>query len=38
MTAFGEEEAQPTGSSQLDSTPSSTDAMPGMGIQIQRTR
>ena len=34
----GEKEAQPAGSSQLASTPSSADAMPGLGIQLWRTR
>ena len=38
MSAFGEEEAQPTGSFQLTSAPSSADAMPGVGIQVRRTR
>ena len=32
MSASGEEEAQPAGSFQLASAPSSTDAMPGVGI------
>ena len=38
VLASGEEVAQPTGLSQLASAPSSTDAMPGVGIQVQRTR
>ena len=38
MSAFGEEEAQLAGSSQLASAPSSVDAMPGVGIQVWRTR
>ena len=38
MSAFGEEVAQPAGSSQLASAPSSADAMPGVGIQVRRTR
>ena len=32
VSASGEEEAQPTRSSQLASAPSSADAMPGVGI------
>ena len=32
--ASGEEEAQPTGSSQLAFAPSSSNAMPGVGIQV----
>ena len=38
MTASREEEAQPVGSSQLASAPSSTDAMPGVKILVQRTQ
>ena len=38
VSTSGEEEAQPTGSSQLASAPSSADAMSGMGIQVRRTR
>ena len=38
VTASGEEVAQPAGSSQLASVPSSADAMTGVGIQVQRTR
>ena len=38
VSASGEEDAQPAGSSQLASTPSSADAMPGMGIQVWRTQ
>ena len=37
LSASGEEVAQPAGSSQLASAPSSADAMPGMGIQVRRT-
>ena len=37
VSASGEEEAQPAGSSQLASTPSSANAMPGVGIQVRRT-
>ena len=38
MTASGEKEAQPAGSSQLASAPSSADAMPDVGIQVRRTQ
>ena len=38
VSASREEEAQPAGSSQLAFAPSSTDAMPGVGIQVQRTQ
>ena len=38
VLASGEEVAQPTGSSQLASTPSSADAMAGVGIQVWRIR
>ena len=38
VSASGEDEAQPTGSSQLASAPSSADAMRSMGIQVRRTR
>ena len=38
VLASGEEVAQPAGSSQLASVPSSADAMPGVGIQVRRTR
>ena len=38
ISASGEEVAQPAGSSQLASAPSSTDAMPDVGIQVRRTR
>ena len=38
VMAFGKEEAQSAGSFQLASAPSSTDAMPGVGIQVWRTR
>ena len=38
LTMSGEVQAQPLGSSQIARAPSSSDAMPGMGIQVQRTR
>ena len=38
MSAFEEDEAQPAGSSQLASTPSSANAMPDVGILVRRTR
>ena len=38
MSASGEEKAQPAGSSQLASAPSSADTMTGVGIQVRRTR
>ena len=38
ILASREEVAQPAGSSQLASAPSSADAMAGVGIQIRRTR
>ena len=38
MKASREEEAQPTGSAQLALTPSSSDAIPGVEIKIQRTQ
>ena len=38
VLASGEEVAQPAGSSQLASAPSSADAMAGVGIQVRRTR
>ena len=38
VLASREEVAQPAGSSQLASVPSSTNAMPGKGIQVRRTR
>ena len=38
VSAFGKEEAQPAGSSLLASTPSSANAMLGVGIQVRRTR
>ena len=37
VTTFGKEKAQPTGSSHLAFAPSSTVAMLGVGIQVQRT-
>ena len=37
MTASGKEEAQPAGSSQLASAPSSADVMSSVGIQVRRT-
>ena len=38
VSASGEEVAQLAGSSQLASAPSFADAMPGVGIQVRRTR
>ena len=38
VSASGEEEVQPAGSSQLASAPSSANAMLGVGIQVGRTR
>ena len=38
VLASGKDEAQPAGSSQLASAPSSADAMPGVGIQVRRIR
>ena len=38
LTASGEEQAQPAGSSQIAYASSSNDAMLGMGIQVRRTR
>ena len=38
VSTSGEEVAQPAGSSQLASPPSSADAMLGVGIQVRRTR
>ena len=38
LTASGEEQAQPASSSQIAYAPSSSDVMPGMGIQVRRTR
>ena len=38
VLASGEEVAQPGGSSLLAFAPSSTAAMPGVGIQVRRTR
>ena len=38
LTASGEVQAQPAGSSQIACAPSSSDAIPGMGFQVQRTR
>ena len=38
ITASGEVQAQPAGSSQIACAPSSSDAIPGMGIQVRRTR
>ena len=37
LTASGEVQAQPTGSSQIVCEPSSSDAIPGIGIQVRRT-
>ena len=38
LSASGKEVAQPAGSSQLASAPSSADAMSGVEIQVRRTR
>ena len=38
ILASGEEVAQPAGSSQLTSAPSSANAMAGVGIQVRKTR
>ena len=38
VTASGEEQAQPTGSSRIASIFSFNDPMPGIGIQVRRTR
>ena len=38
LTASGEVQAQPTGSSQIACAPSSSDAILGIGIQVWRTR
>ena len=38
LTASEEVQAQPAGSSQIACAPSSSDAMPGIGIQVWRTR
>ena len=38
LMASREKQAQSTGLSQIASAPSSSNAMPGMGIQVQRTR
>ena len=38
LTASGEVQAQPAGSSQIACAPSSSDAIPGIGIQVRRTR
>ena len=38
LTASGEVEAQPAGSSQIACAPSSIDAIPGIGIRVRRTR
>ena len=38
FTASGEEQAQLASSSQIACTPSSNDAMPGMGIQVRMTQ
>ena len=37
-TASGEVQAQSAGSSQIACAPSSSDAIPGIGIQVRRTR
>ena len=38
LTASEEMQAQPAGSSQMACAPSSSDAIPGIGIQVRRTR
>ena len=38
LTASREVQAQPAGLSQIECAPSSSDAIPGIGIQVQRTR
>ena len=38
LMASGEVHSQPTGSSQIACAPSSSDAIPGIGIQVRRTR
>ena len=38
LTAFGEVQAEPAGSSQIACAPSSSDAIPSIGIQVRRTR
>ena len=38
ITPSGEVQAQPAGSSQIACAPSSSDVIPGMGIQVCRTR
>ena len=38
LTAFGEVQAQPAGSSQIACAPSSSDAIPSIGIQVRRTQ
>ena len=38
LTASGEVQAEPAGSSQIACAPSSSDAIPGIGIQVRRTR
>ena len=37
LTASGEVHSQPAGSSQIACAPSSSDAIPGIGIQVRRT-
>ena len=37
LTASGEVQAEPVGSSQMACAPSSSDAIPGIGIQVRRT-
>ena len=38
LTVSGEVQAEPAGSSQIACAPSSTDAIPGIGVQVLRTR
>ena len=38
LTASGEVQAEPAGSSQIACAPSSSDAIPSIGIQVRRTR
>ena len=38
LTASGEVQAEPVGSLQIACAPSSSDAIPGIGIQVRRTR
>ena len=38
LTTSGEVQVEPTGSSQMACAPSSSDVIPGIGIQVRRTR